>query len=66
MSLKLSFRAGFKGGGQTGQLPRGLHKKQLKYYYLRKHKILFETDNLDILRQIDFTKLIKDFAKAVS
>jgi len=35
-------RAGFKGVGQTGQLPRGLHKNS-KNYYLRKHKILFET-----------------------
>ena len=37
-------RAGFNGGGQTGQLPtqlRGLHKKTVKNYYLRKHKYTF-------------------------
>jgi len=38
-------------GGQTGQLPRasttrGPPQKTVKNYYLRKHKILFETDNL--------------------
>jgi len=26
---------------------RGHHKKTVKNYYLRKHKILFETDNLE-------------------
>jgi len=30
VSLALDATAGFKGGGQTGQLPRGLHKKNSK------------------------------------
>ena len=39
-------RAGFKGGRQTGQLPRasttkGPPQKTVKNYYLKKHKILF-------------------------
>jgi len=38
--------AGFKGGGQTGQLPRasaikGPAQKAVKKYYLRKHKNIF-------------------------
>ena len=42
--MHASARAGFiRGGEQTGQLPRGLHQKHYKNYYLRKHKILFET-----------------------
>jgi len=47
-------RPGFKGGGANWAVAlgppqlRGLHKKTVKNYYIRRHKVLFETDDLEL------------------
>jgi len=46
MKFTVYLRAGFKGGGnwavaQGPPQPRGLHKKTVKNYFLRKHKNTF-------------------------